>query len=307
MANELMLASAEDLQKIIDMIPCPVFMKDAELRMVFMNETMVAYSGRPPDALLGKSEFDIVSEDQKTIHQGWDRHVLETGETVEYEQYLITKDGERKIGVIRKARLMLGPNRDLPFLLGTLSDVTAYRQAVAKSEHLSRHDTLTGLPNRMFFQERLAEAMGDAAQVENLAMLLIDLDGFKAVNDTHGHGAGDKLLCKMAHRLQKTVRADDMVARLGGDEFGILLCGGSALRQATLRVAEAVCRAVASPVRIEEVNADVSASIGIAYFSETGITPNELMRRADLAMYNMKRGGRNGVREYTAEMEPVGV
>ncbi len=308
MPYQRVLASAKALQKIIDMIPSPVFLKDAGLRMVLMNEAMVAYSEIAREALVGKTDFDALTPEQATMHRDWDEHILATGETVEYEQHFIIKSGQQRIGMIRKARLMLGPGEGTPFLIGTLSDVTAYREAVAQSHHSSRHDALTGLPNRLFFQERMAEAMGQAGPgTESVAMLLIDLDGFKAVNDTHGHGAGDHLLCRMASRLTTRVRASDMVARLGGDEFGVLLCGGPMLRQAAARISEALCQAMSVPVRMESFKIRISASIGITIFSGSDISPHELMRQADVAMYGAKRGGGNNVREYAPGMKPEGV
>jgi diguanylate cyclase (GGDEF)-like protein len=136
-----------------------------------------------------------------------------------------------------------------------------------------------------------------------MAVLLIDLDGFKAVNDAYGHAAGDELLRVVAERLTCTVRASDTVARLGGDEFGILLRGGAALRAAAEGIARGICEAVAIPIALPQSQTRVSASIGITYFASLETGPEELLRQADLAMYSVKRSGRHGHRLYEPELE----
>ncbi|TWP53766.1 bifunctional diguanylate cyclase/phosphodiesterase [Lentzea tibetensis] len=172
------------------------------------------------------------------------------------------------------------------------------RQA-ASSEHDATHDSLTGLANRTLLAQRTEQAIQRADDDHPLALLLIDLDRFKPVNDTLGHSFGDRLLQHVAARLTTTVRDLDTVARLGGDEFAVLLPGVHAVANA-VRVAERMHEALASPVDLDGLSLEVSGSIGIAVYPADSVNANELLKHADIAMYAAKRG-----RLGTAVYEPV--
>jgi diguanylate cyclase (GGDEF)-like protein/PAS domain S-box-containing protein len=304
MLYQRLLSSAEALQKIIDIIPSPVFVKDTEHRWVIMNDAMVDAIGEPREILLQKSDFDVFPDEQARAAWASDDEVLATGQTCETEERLTNASGDERVVLTRKSLLRLGPGAGTKFVVGILSDVTSYREAAAHSHFLSRHDVLTGLPNRVLFQERLREAVGHGnREIDNVAVLLVDLDGFKAVNDAYGHAAGDELLRVVAGRLSEVVRGTDIVARLGGDEFGILLRGGPALELAAERVAVGVCEAVAIPVQLRQSQTQVSASVGVTFFSNPNTGPEELLRQADIAMYSVKRSGRHGLRVYEPELE----
>jgi diguanylate cyclase (GGDEF)-like protein len=163
-------------------------------------------------------------------------------------------------------------------------------QAVEKrARHLARHDDLTLLPNRGHFLERLALALETAApQRRALAVLYLDLDGFKPINDHHGHDAGDELLRIVAARLSRAVRADDLVSRLGGDEFACLLADLPG-REQLCRLAGKLFEAVAAPVKVGALELTVRPSIGIATCPADGITGAQLLKHADAAMYRAKR------------------
>jgi len=303
MLYQRLLSSADALQKIIDIIPSPVFVKDAAHGYVLVNDAGIALFGRPRAELLGLTDSALFPPDQAARHFETDDEVIHTGRNVEYEQ-LIEIAGESRVIVSRKTLVRLGPGQGTPFIVGVISDVTTYCQVAAHGHFLSRHDMLTGLPNRTFFQERLREAVGQGnRELDNVAVLLIDLDGFKAVNDAYGHAAGDDLLREIGTRLTEAVRASDTVARLGGDEFGILLRGGPMLEAAAARIAGEICTAVAVPVQIRQSQARVSASVGITYFSKPNTGPEELLRQADIAMYSVKRSGRHGTKVYEPSLE----
>ena len=176
-------------------------------------------------------------------------------------------------------------------------DVTKRVELQTQLEHLAFHDTLTGLPNRALFADRVAHALRKrTASTAPPAVLFVDLDGFKAVNDSHGHATGDALLRLAARRLQDCVRAGDTVARLGGDEFAALLEGGAGACPFTVgEVAERFVSALSKPYRINTIGAVVSASVGIAV-ATPGITPDELLHNADLAMYQAKAAGKGRIR-----------
>jgi diguanylate cyclase (GGDEF)-like protein/PAS domain S-box-containing protein len=173
------------------------------------------------------------------------------------------------------------------------SDIGPLKQAEQRLLHLAHHDALTGLPNRLQFENDLARSLQRAwRQGQQIALLFIDLDCFKLVNDTLGHAAGDELLRVVAARLRAVVRAEDAVARLGGDEFTVVLeevdgAAGAALAAAKL------LEAVAAPTVLQGRAVSVSASIGIALFPAHGADAGALMQAADAAMYRAKRQGRH--------------
>jgi diguanylate cyclase (GGDEF)-like protein len=160
---------------------------------------------------------------------------------------------------------------------------------------LARHDALTGLPNRLLFRDRLAHAMQRIDRPGHLvAVIFIDLDGFKLVNDRYGHAAGDRLLQAVAGRLERVVRRSDTVARLGGDEFTLILEGLQRPEDAA-RIAEKVLESLRRPFVLEDVVVPLSASLGIALAAQ-GERPDALTRRADAAMYRAKVQGGTGYR-----------
>ncbi|MCY0941206.1 MULTISPECIES: putative bifunctional diguanylate cyclase/phosphodiesterase [Streptomyces] len=199
-------------------------------------------------------------------------------------------------------------NRHQGGLILNSRDVTERVRLQAQLQHSAEHDPLTDLPNRALFTRRVRQALtGRRAGDHSTAVLFIDLDGFKAVNDTIGHQAGDELLIEAARRLQDSVRAGDTAARLGGDEFAALILGDgsrdhSAREYQAHEIADRLRATLSQPYRIAGSEVRVAASIGVA-FADPGITPSDLMRNADLAMYRAKAGGKNRVEMYAPQMQ----
>lgn len=282
------LASAEALQQIIDAVPNPIFVKDRQHRWVILNQALTELLGYPQEQLLGKSDFDLFPREQAEIFWAKDDEVFATGRPNENEEAFTDHTGRLHTMLTRKCLVHVGGVGD-PYLVGVISDVTLYREAEARSRHLSYHEPLTGLPNRALFQKRLGEALHRAKNVgEVVALLLVDLDGLKAINDLDGHAAGDELLRAVAQRLITEVHGTDTVARLGGDEFGVIQIGREQPESA-LALAQQIGTAVATPVVLGDQQMRVSASVGIALFPDHGATEEELLRHADVALYSVKR------------------
>jgi len=208
-------------------------------------------------------------------------------------------DGSTFAMEIALSELLIGGQ---PILIGCLRDISARRALTDSLQHQALHDDLTDLPNRVLFADRAGHAIRAAKRTDaRLALLVMDLDDFKAVNDSLGHQHGDTLLKLVAQRLVDCVREVDTVARLGGDEFGILLLDDVDLAGAAA-VAWKLQRAFEAPFLVDGHTLDVKASIGITLVPEHGDCVNDLLRRADLAMYDAKRSG-SGYALFAAEQE----
>lgn len=175
--------------------------------------------------------------------------------------------------------------------------------ALEKTAYLATYDSLTELPNRYLFFDRLKQSLYFAQQHhESLALLFLDLDGFKEINDNFGHKAGDSLLCAVAARLRNKVRQCDMAARLGGDEFIVILTNVD--EQISIAVAENLIEALAQPVRIGTYYHKITTSIGIALFTKAEVEADILINHADMAMYLAKQKGKNCYVVYKPEIPP---
>jgi diguanylate cyclase (GGDEF)-like protein/PAS domain S-box-containing protein len=190
--------------------------------------------------------------------------------------------------------------------VATHEDITERRRAEAEIVHLARHDTLTGLANRAEFNAKLEEASRRLKRSGGtFTVMMIDLDKFKAVNDTHGHLAGDRLLVEVGRRLQSSIREADVLARPGGDEFAIIQEGGPSQHEGAIALALRIISAISQPFDLDGQIASVGTSIGIALAPEHGVEPEELLKCADLALYNAKAAGKNDFRLYQATMLEV--
>ena len=234
--------------------------------------------------LRGRRAVDFVAPDQRAHVQG----VLDAGRDVSYESAVVRKDGKRIPVELIGRTLVYG---DEKLRMSVVRDLRDRHAAQARIHHLAHHDALTGLPNRMSFMERLARQIEQArATGTSLALLFVDLDHFKRVNDSLGHLIGDQLLQTVAARISASLRAGDVVARFGGDEFIVLL--DDAARDDVAQVAHKLLRAIELPVEAEGRDLSVTPSVGIALFPSDGATPTELIKNADTAMYIAKSRGR---------------
>ncbi|MBU1362438.1 MAG: EAL domain-containing protein [Gammaproteobacteria bacterium] len=177
--------------------------------------------------------------------------------------------------------------------IGIFSDVSDLKRHEIELDYIAHHDTLTGLPNRVLLTDRLYQGIAQAQRNEQgLALLFIDIDGFKPVNDNFGHQTGDRVLVEIGQRIQRSLRASDTVARLGGDEFVVLLPGLSSVAESEAS-ARRLLQVIAEPLEVAGYRFSLSASIGVAVYPDDGDDADTLLRRADESMYSAKRTGRN--------------
>jgi diguanylate cyclase (GGDEF)-like protein/PAS domain S-box-containing protein len=287
--------SEDRLRQITDNLPVLISYIDSQQRMQFANRTYQTWLGVDHEALLGKKIQDVVGQEQYPQRTHYLERAL-AGERVEFDAMTTA------MGVTRELSTTYLPDFDPDGrVLGiyTLTqDVTALKAYEAQLKALARIDTLTGLPNRLQFNEKIAEAL-DRVRRNNLALALmfLDIDRFKYINDTLGHAMGDAVLKEFAKRLLANVRQVDLVARLAGDEFVVIL---EALRHPdeAVGVAEKIVQAIAQAMDLKDLQGQplvVTTSIGIAYqASGAGATnPKALLARADEALYEAKGAGRN--------------
>ncbi|QIN79868.1 EAL domain-containing protein [Rubrobacter marinus] len=232
----------------------------------------------------------IHPEDLERVMSALQEYLDGRTEHYELEHRLLHRDGSYRWILTRGASLRDGsgaPNR----MSGSHTDVTGRKELEEQLKHRAFHDGLTGLPNRALFMERLEHALERAGGKDShIAVLFLDLDGFKEVNDSLGHEAGDELLVEVARRLKQRSRPGDTVARLGGDEFIVLLEEVSGAEDAA-SLAERVSEGLRAPIELAGREVSVTASIGVALGDPKGVRPQDLVREADNAMYRSKRHG----------------
>ncbi|MEP6994571.1 MAG: EAL domain-containing protein [Acidobacteriota bacterium] len=227
--------------------------------------------------------------------------LLERQSLTNYELCLRRKDGS-SVWVLESENLIEDADGALSVIEGTTIDITERKRAEEQVKHLAFHDPLTNLPNRLLFNDRLTLAVAQAHRHnQRLAVLFLDLDRFKVINDSLGHSVGDELLRQVAERIQEHVREGDTVARLGGDEFTLLVPGISAEEDAA-KIAGKICGAVHDPFWIDGRELFVTTSLGVSVYPSDGHDAETLVRNADSAMYRAKEQGRDNYQLYTPAM-----
>jgi diguanylate cyclase (GGDEF)-like protein/PAS domain S-box-containing protein len=269
-------------------------------RIVDANQSLADMLARPLSSLVGIGIREITHPDDLRA-AATQRARLELGiaDTYLLEQRYVRSDGEF---VWARTRVSVTEDEGVALAITHIEDVTEQRMVAEQLTHAATHDGLTELPNRAALVDRLDELLA-RAEVGQVSVLFIDLDNFKMVNDSLGHGAGDELLRQVASRLRHVMRDTDRLARLGGDEFVVLVDGG--VDPAV--VAERLRRAVQRPMVIDDHELVVTASIGFAVNSGSDLTADELLRDADAAMYRAKAAGRDRVEAFTEETRVASV
>ncbi|MEP6658812.1 MAG: PAS domain S-box protein [Acidimicrobiales bacterium] len=268
-----------------------VTLADSEFRLIYVSPSSVEVLGHEPEQLLGVSLLDLVYPEDLAIMTGIRNEFL-TGAPVRFEIRVRHKDGHW-VWISNSAKAIRGADGRVEYW-GSLRDITDRKRLEDELEFQALHDPLTGLANRTLLQSRLEVALARRAEPNPVSLLLIDLDGFKEVNDAHGHLAGDFVLCELAARLKAVTRPSDTLARTGGDEF-VLLCPETSTEGA-VAIAERVVEELLRPVELPTGPMTVGGSVGLACVDGHFIDPDWLMLEADRAMYEAKRSGKGCVR-----------
>lgn len=272
--------------------PDPIYVLDLEGKFIYANKATADLFALAPGEIIGKSTFDLgfpfasdfqhnlekVIADQST-YRGKFVHTFSSGQGERFE-YLLAP--------------VLDEQQNTEATVCISRDITEQALAEEKIWHNAHHDLLTGLPNRRLFLDRLEQEVKHAKRSLSLAILFLDLDGFKDVNDTLGHEAGDKVLQLVAERLLNCVREEDTVARLGGDEFTVILTGVEQEKDVET-VAQAIIDAIALPFQLVQKPVQISASIGVSLYTENTVSSVAMLEAADHAMYSAKKSNFNRI------------
>ena len=279
-----MIPKLPPLADVLDLLPDAACVVDAEGRFLYVSASFERIFGYTPDEVLGRRIFDLVHPDDRATTLQQAEQVMDGALQRHFRNRYVHKDGH-SVDIQWSARWL----PEYGVRIGVAHEVTELRRAERELEHRASHDPLTGLSNRHRLQCELQYAIAHAAQTgDGLAVLYLDLDGFKEVNDRGGHDIGDRLLREVAQRLQQGLRKGDLVARVGGDEF-VALLPGCHDAEAARAVADGLRACLGPPFTLPDGLFRLDTSVGIACFPEDGSDPDTLLSHADRAMYAAKR------------------
>ncbi|WP_288380901.1 bifunctional diguanylate cyclase/phosphodiesterase [uncultured Massilia sp.] len=278
-----------------------MILMDAEYRVQSVNPAFTAITGYAAADIVGATLASLPWGETETgfYESIWSQ--LDGNDHWQGEVAAMRRSGERYPAWVALTTIR-DPRGEAVSYMAILSDISERKRVEDRVRHQAEHDPLTGLPNRALFLDRMHHALATwRRQRDNFAVLFLDLDRFKAINDNNGHQTGDAVLREVAARLRGCVRRVDTISRLGGDEFVILLADIGGADQAA-HVANAVMQAVARPIEAGGVQLTLSASIGVAICPTDGVDVDTLMHHADVAMYHAKENGRDSFRFFSPEM-----
>ena len=307
-SEEELYRAHQMLQTILNTIPQRVFWKDRNCTYVGCNRAFATDAGlNNPAEIIGKSDFDLVWSETAEVYRTDDKLVMEQGSAkLGYEEIQDRPDGGRVW--LRTSKLPLSDREGkVTGVIGTYEDITERKVAQERVQYLAYYDALTELPNRTLLQDRLTKALASARRrKDKVALLFLDLDRFKDINDSLGHSVGDLVLKEVAERLKKWAREQDTVARVGGDEFLIVLTAVKESADAAV-AAERLMNTMTAEFVVQGHSLGISCSVGISIFPEHGADSETLIKDADAAMYCAKESGRNNFRFFTKDMNTQAV
>jgi len=296
----------EWLTTLINALPDLICFKDGGGRWLVANRVCLDLLGLHGRDYVGRTAFDLAHgatepAEPLLISHETDEQAWRLAQTLTYEVSLPSPGGPRILDMAKVP--LFTPEGQRRGLVVVGRDITERKLSAARIQHLAHHDALTELPNRVLFQERLRQALAQARRGgTRLGLLFLDLDKFKDINDTLGHAIGDQLLTAVARRLTRCLRETDTVARLGGDEFAVILTNLSDAEGAR-HVAETIIASLSEPFRLEDHEVLTSTSIGITLYPDDSESADQLLKNADLAMFQSKADGRNAYHFYVAAMD----
>ncbi|MEX1826972.1 putative bifunctional diguanylate cyclase/phosphodiesterase [Luteibacter sp. CQ10] len=271
--------------KLLELMPTAMFVRDADHRWVFVNRIGCEYLGLSPTDVLGRRDEEVFPIDQAERFSRGDDAALRGHEVVESEEVVADAQGRLRTLLTRKTCIEL---EGAPHVLASITDITELRESEAHVRWLACHDALTGLANRTALFGKLDAAVARAASGGGHSVLFyLDLDGFKKVNDTYGHHAGDELLVAFGTRLRGAVRSSDTVARIGGDEFAMLMEDDGTLDVDEL--ARRVLTLAARPFEVLSSTTSVGASLGVVHLGADAVAAGEMIRKAGSALHEAKK------------------
>jgi diguanylate cyclase (GGDEF)-like protein/PAS domain S-box-containing protein len=294
-------AATSQLAAIVESSNDAIIMKDMSGTIISWNAGAERIFGYQSSQMIGSSIYKLIPPD-RLEEEDRIMSLMRSGKLVDHFETVRLRKGNQPIPI----SVTISPIKDATGrIIGASKvarDITQRLESQARIQQLAHYDALTGLPNRALLADRMQIAIANAARYSNkLALLFVDLDRFKLVNDSLGHGIGDKLLKVVAERMQASVRHTDTVSRLGGDEFVVLLSQVKATEDAA-RIARKLIAALSKPYSIEEHELRLSASIGISIYPDNGSEADTLLRNADASMYSAKEAGRSQYQFYSRDV-----
>jgi diguanylate cyclase (GGDEF)-like protein/PAS domain S-box-containing protein len=308
-SKEAINALAQRQKLHFDNTPLAVIEWDNHFKVTSWNASATKMFGYTPEEALGKHINFIIPPSQHTLNSASTYQVLSVAGGHHVRNQNIRKDGKIIYCEWFNTTLKDAAN-NVVGIASLVQDETAYKKAQDEIERLAYYDTLTNLPNRRLLVDRLNQSLKVSKRTKScVGVMFMDLDNFKTLNDTKGHAIGDLLLQKVAKRLQLSVRAHDTVARIGGDEFVIILddLGKEieAAKYAIKLVGDKLLKEINRPFALQDYEHYCTPSIGIYTYAGEGIGADEVLKRADAAMYQIKQSGRNNINFYDDSMQPV--
>jgi len=289
------------LSQILDHIPSPITVKDArDRRYLLANRVAAEQFGVPKEQIVGRTAVDLFPKRSADIIAADDAKTLQCDSLFKDEHLWETQAfGTR---YVTSTRIGIRDGGELRYIVNVVNDVTERRRADEKIAHLAHYDPLTDLPNRTLFREQMGRELQKVSRGEQFALLSIDIDEFKGINDSLGHHVGDELLKAMAARIRGCIREGDLIARLGGDEFAVVQTGPRGISD-VLDVVTRIRDVVRQPFQCLGHQLSCDASIGVALAPQDGTDLDQLIKNADLAMYGAKADGRHTYRFFEPAMD----
>ncbi|MCC2973818.1 EAL domain-containing protein [Massilia sp. IC2-476] len=296
-AERQLRESERRFREVIEMTPAGYLLAGRDGALQDVNPALCALSGYPREMLLALRLDDLFVSCPLPTLDLWDAGPA----TVQGVEAVLQHRHGYHIHVLFNGSIKRDDEGRALSLTGLMTDITGRKAAENRLQELATHDTLTGLPNRALLGERVQQMLDAAPYGSSVAVMFLDLDRFKEVNDSFGHESGDVLLCEVASRLRKVIRPTDIIARLGGDEF-VVAAHCATGQAAAARIADKLLDVLTAPIAVGGIDVIVGASIGISMYPQDAQTRELLFQTADTAMYRAKNSGRNRYRFFEPEM-----